>query len=87
MGSFSVWHILLVVLVFVVLFGSGKISGLMGDVAKGIKAFKAGLAEDKDGSNSTEAETRLVEQQAQTLSMGRTRAASRIKSPVGRKSR
>jgi TatA/E family protein of Tat protein translocase len=86
MGSFSVWHILLVLLVFVVLFGSGKISGLMGDLAQGIKAFKAGLAEGKDESNSAESESRLIQQQAETSSMGRTKTASRIKSPVGRKS-
>ncbi len=44
----SWWHILLVLLVFVLLFGTGKISGLMGDVAKGIKSFKKGMAEDDD---------------------------------------
>jgi sec-independent protein translocase protein TatA len=42
----SWWHIMLVLLVFVLLFGTGKISGLMGDVAKGIKSFKQGMAED-----------------------------------------
>jgi sec-independent protein translocase protein TatA len=44
----SWWHILLVLLVFVLLFGTGKISGLMGDVAKGIKSFKKGMAEDEE---------------------------------------
>lgn len=44
----SWWHIVLVLLVFVLLFGTGKISGLMGDVAKGIKSFKQGMAEDED---------------------------------------
>jgi sec-independent protein translocase protein TatA len=44
----SWWHILLVLLVFVLLFGTGKISGLMGDVAQGIKSFKKGMAEDDD---------------------------------------
>ena len=38
-------HILIALMVFVLLFGSGKISGLMGDVAKGIKSLKKGLAE------------------------------------------
>ncbi|MGA7371851.1 MAG: twin-arginine translocase TatA/TatE family subunit, partial [Methyloceanibacter sp.] len=36
-------HILIALMVFVLLFGTGKISGLMGDVAKGIKSFKKGL--------------------------------------------
>jgi len=44
MGAISIWHILLVVVVFAVLFGGrGKISGLMGDTAKGIRAFREGL--------------------------------------------
>ena len=46
MGSFSLMHWVLVVLVIVLLFGGGRISGLMGDVAKGINSFKKGLADD-----------------------------------------
>ncbi|MEM9144625.1 MAG: twin-arginine translocase TatA/TatE family subunit [Pseudomonadota bacterium] len=42
----SVWQILIVVLLLVLLFGRGKISELMGDMAKGIKSFKKGMAED-----------------------------------------
>ena len=50
MGSLSIWHWALVILVIMLLFGRGKISDLMGDVAKGIKSFKKGLAEeDADG--------------------------------------
>lgn len=47
MGSFSIWHWLVVLLVVLLLFGSGKISGLMGDLAKGIKSFKKNMAEDE----------------------------------------
>ncbi|SFK25630.1 twin-arginine translocase TatA/TatE family subunit [Falsiroseomonas stagni] len=52
MGSFSIWHWLVVLLVILLLFGSGKISGLMGDLAKGIKSFKQNMKEDdvKDAS-------------------------------------
>ncbi|HWK94344.1 MAG TPA: twin-arginine translocase TatA/TatE family subunit [Pseudolabrys sp.] len=47
MGTFSVWHWLIVAVVVLLLFGGrGKISGLMGDFAQGIKAFKKGMAED-----------------------------------------
>ena len=46
MGSFSIWHWLIVLAVVLLLFGSGKISGLMGDFAKGIKSFKKNMAED-----------------------------------------
>ncbi|HYC14108.1 MAG TPA: twin-arginine translocase TatA/TatE family subunit [Stellaceae bacterium] len=48
MGGFgSIWHWLLLILVVAVLFGGrGKIAGVMGDFAKGIKAFKAGMKEE-----------------------------------------
>ena len=47
MGSFSIWHWAIVIIVVALLFGGrGKISGLMGDAAKGIKAFKEGLKDD-----------------------------------------
>ncbi len=48
MGSFSPIHWVLLILVIVLLFGGGRISGLMGDVAKGIKSFKKGMADDSD---------------------------------------
>ncbi|MEM9635354.1 MAG: twin-arginine translocase TatA/TatE family subunit [Pseudomonadota bacterium] len=43
----SIWQILIIAVVVVLLFGRGKISELMGDVAKGIKSFKKGMAEDE----------------------------------------
>ena len=48
MGGLSVWHWLIFLAVALLLFGgSGKISSIMGDVAKGIKSFKKGMAEDE----------------------------------------
>jgi sec-independent protein translocase protein TatA len=48
MGSFSIWHWIVVGAIALLLFGGkGKISDLMGDVAKGIKSFKKGMAEDE----------------------------------------
>ena len=44
--SIGIWQIAIVVLLVVLLFGRGKISSLMGDVAKGIKSFKKGMATD-----------------------------------------
>ena len=52
MGSFSLLHWGIVLLVVVLLFGSGKISGVMGDVAKGIKAFKKGMKDDDNATPS-----------------------------------
>ncbi len=58
MGAFSIWHWLIVLVVVLVLFGGkGKISGLMGDVAKGIKSFKKGMAEDEDEVTDTVAKS------------------------------
>ncbi len=47
MGSLSIWHWIVVIGVVLLLFGRGKISELMGDVAQGIKAFKKGMSEDE----------------------------------------
>ena len=48
MGSFSIWHLLILGAVVLLLFGGkGKISDIMGDFAKGIKSFKKGLADDE----------------------------------------
>ena len=44
--SIGIWQIAIVVILVVLLFGGGKISSLMGDVAKGIKSFKKGMASD-----------------------------------------
>ena len=45
MGAFSIWHVLILAIVVFLLFGRGKISDLMGDVAKGIKNFRQGMAD------------------------------------------
>ncbi len=47
----SFWQIAIVVVIVVLLFGRGKISSLMGDVAKGIKSFKKGMSEDTSSNN------------------------------------
>ena len=49
MGGLSVWHLLILALVALLVFGgSGRISSIMGDMAKGIKSFKKGLSEDEE---------------------------------------
>ena len=55
--SIGFWQIAIVVVLVVLLFGRGKISSLMGDVAKGIKSFKKGMKDPvQDQSNSTSSE-------------------------------
>ena len=47
-GGFSIWHWLIVGLVVLLLFGKGRFSDMMGDVAKGLKNFKKGMSEDEE---------------------------------------
>ncbi|MDC0937816.1 twin-arginine translocase TatA/TatE family subunit [Pelagibacteraceae bacterium] len=49
----SFWQIAIVVVLVVLLFGRGKISSLMGDVAKGIKSFKKGMSDDNSSNNDS----------------------------------
>ncbi len=51
--SIGFWQIAIVVILVVLLFGRGKISGLMGDVAKGIKSFKKGMSSDVNNEDET----------------------------------
>ncbi|BCW89286.1 Sec-independent protein translocase protein TatA [Alphaproteobacteria bacterium SO-S41] len=61
MGSFSIWHLIVIVVLVMVLFGRGKISELMGDVAKGVKNFRQGMADDPKPQVTSQAETPVVE--------------------------
>lgn len=61
MGSFSIWHWLIVLAVVLVLFGGrGKISALMGDFGKGLKSFKKNMKEEASDSAETDAETKRI---------------------------
>jgi sec-independent protein translocase protein TatA len=62
MGHLSIWHWLVVLVIVLLLFGRGKISDVMGDVAKGIKSFKRGMAEDEDAPATAAASAKPVEQ-------------------------
>ena len=54
MGGFSIWHWLVVIVIVLLLFGTGRVSNLMGDLAKGVKAFKKGMQEDDDEAPKAE---------------------------------
>ncbi len=67
MGSFSIWHWLIVLVVVLLLFGRGKIPELMGDMAKGIKSFKKGMSEE----DAEAADNKTVEHRAdETVNAG-----------------
>lgn len=74
MGSFSIWHWVVVLVVVLVLFGGGgKLSRLMGDAARGINAFKKGLKEtDKAAEVTVESE---AEEPAKEIRTERDEAA------------
>ncbi|PYB71390.1 MULTISPECIES: twin-arginine translocase TatA/TatE family subunit [Rhizobium] len=62
MGSFSIWHWIIVLAIVLLLFGRGKIPELMGDVAKGIKSFKKGISdEDDNDAPSTTSSSKTVD--------------------------
>ena len=64
MGIGSMRHWLIVLAVVLLLFGGGKISGLMGDFAKGIKAFKKGIKDDEDDGKDSSVSNRTIEGEA-----------------------
>jgi sec-independent protein translocase protein TatA len=78
MGGLSIWHWIVVIAVLLLLFGRGKISELMGDVAQGIKAFKKGMQEeDKTAeTKSPEAGKTIEHQPAETVAQTESRKAS-----------
>ncbi|MGA7456279.1 MAG: twin-arginine translocase TatA/TatE family subunit [Methyloceanibacter sp.] len=86
MGLGSGWHWLLVLLVFVLLFGAGKISGLMGDLAKGIKSFKKEMAEggEEPAEEPAKPEAKVIEHNVEKPARTTTKTAS--KAPRSRKS-
>ena len=65
--SVSIWQILLVAVLFMLLFGRGKVPQLMSDIAQGIKSFKAGIRED-DAESSTPPQPKVTAQPSQTES-------------------
>lgn len=61
MGGFSLWHWLIVGLVVLLLFGKGRFSDMMGDVAKGLKSFKKGMTEDEEAAAASATAQRRIE--------------------------
>jgi sec-independent protein translocase protein TatA len=61
MGGLSIWHILIIGVFVLLLFGGNRFSSMMGDVAKGIKSFKQGMADDEDDARKRFEEQRRNE--------------------------
>jgi sec-independent protein translocase protein TatA len=82
MGSLSIWHILFAVVVLALLFGGrGRISGIMGDTAKGIRAFQDGLkGEDKKAKDEEDDDPPKPLPKSSTVEDAAPKKASRAKS-------
>jgi sec-independent protein translocase protein TatA len=81
MGSLSIWHWLIVGAVLLLVFGGrGKISDMMGDVAKGIKAFKKGMADEDtaDATPKTDAPIKTIDHQAAADMKRRAESESKV---------
>ena len=68
----SIWQIVLVLVIILILFGAGKIPRVMGDIAKGIKSFKAGMKEGENEEIDSEAETLDNDKKKETAQRTRT---------------
>ncbi len=94
MGSMSIWHWIVVIAVVLLLFGRGKISELMGDVAQGIKSFKKGMSEDETAKTDTPpADPKTIDsktidhQNANTRRPSRPRPSASSRAPRARRHR
>ena len=58
--SIGIWQIVPILVIVLILFGAGKLPRVMGDVAKGVKSFKAGLKDDESDDKDAASETKEV---------------------------
>ena len=81
MGSLSIWHWMIVLAVGLLLFGGrGKVSDLMGDVAKGIKAFKKGMTDEDtaEAAPKSDAPIKTIDHQAAAEMKRRAESESKV---------
>lgn len=82
----SWWHLAIVLVLFVILFGAGRISGLMSDVAKGLRSFNRTLA-DKGDDEEEVSEVRLLKDDRSAKSARSGRASGKRRAAAGRESK
>ena len=84
MGALSVWHWLIFLVIALLFFGgSGKISSIMGDVAKGIKSFKKGMTEEDDAAAPTDGPKKLEGKAPEPQPMSSSASGSPTGTKVG----
>ena len=77
MGGFSFWHILIFAIILLLLFGGNRFSSMMGDVAKGLKSFKQGMADEEDEKKQRYEEQRRRDRRSIDVSRSRDAPKSR----------
>lgn len=75
MGGLSLWHWLVVGVIVLLLFGKGRFSDMMGDVAKGLKSFKKGMADDEAPSAGPTPSAKIEGRSAADIAADRDREA------------
>jgi sec-independent protein translocase protein TatA len=84
MGALSVWHWLIFLVIALLFFGgSGKISSIMGDVAKGIKSFKKGMTEEDDVATPADGPKKLEGKAPEPQQMSGSASGSPTGTKVG----
>ncbi|MGH7060635.1 MAG: twin-arginine translocase TatA/TatE family subunit [Stellaceae bacterium] len=81
MGSFSLMHWIVVLAIILILFGAGKLPRVMGDFAKGIKAFKAGMKEEEDEPEAAAAQAQVSPPAAAATAAAATTASAAADRP------
>ena len=83
MGADSLWHWIIVIIIVPLLFGRGRVSDLMGDVARGIKEFKRAMSDEEDHARSASLNSEPVQKNddAQTPTSGRLGSPSSDQTP------
>ena len=81
--SIGIWQIVLILVIVLILFGAGKLPRVMGDIAKGVKSFKAGLKDDESDDKDAASETKEVPHgQAMASESTETEAPAKAEEPV-----
>jgi len=82
MGGFSLWHILIFAIILLLLFGGNRFSAMMGDVAKGLKSFKAGMSDEDEAKREQQRPPEPPRQIPSAQPIDITPQASRTADPV-----
>jgi sec-independent protein translocase protein TatA len=81
MGSFSFWHILILAIIVLLLFGGNRFSAMMGDVAKGLKSFKQGMSDEEEEKKKRFEEQRRLDNRPIDVSPEPRRAEEPVSRP------